>query len=72
MGDPNQLVSITVGPASTSTNTAFAVLQTCVAGERLGGAVYKPKCSRSRAGSVPPLGRGSVLLHWRSDHTCER
>ncbi len=40
--DPNQLVAITVGPASTSTNTAFSVLQTSVAGERLGGVVYKP------------------------------
>jgi hypothetical protein len=40
--DPNQLVSITVGANSTATNTAFSVLETAAAGERLGGVAYKP------------------------------
>jgi hypothetical protein len=40
--DPNQLVTITVGANSTPANTAFTVLQTAQAGERLGGVVVAP------------------------------
>jgi len=40
--DPNQLVTITVGANSTPANTAFTVLQTAQAGERLGGVVVVP------------------------------
>lgn len=41
-GDPNQLVSITINAASTSTNTSFTVLETAAAGERLGGVAVAP------------------------------
>ncbi len=41
-GDPNELVSITVDAASTSTSVSFTVLKTSVAGERFGGVAYKP------------------------------
>ena len=40
--DPNQLVAITIGPNSTPANTAFTVLQTARAGERLGGVALVP------------------------------
>jgi hypothetical protein len=40
--DPNQLVTITIGPGSTPANTSFTVLQTAPAGERLGGVAVVP------------------------------
>jgi hypothetical protein len=40
--DPNQLVTITIGPSSTPANAAFTVLQTASAGERLGGVAVVP------------------------------
>ena len=40
--DPNQLVKITIGPASTPANTSFTVLQTAQSGERLGCVVVVP------------------------------
>ena len=40
--DPNQLVAITIGPNSTPASTAFTVLQTARAGERLGGVAVVP------------------------------
>ena len=40
--DPNEIVSITVGANSTSTNTAFTVLQTAAFGERFGGVALAP------------------------------
>ena len=40
--DPNQLVSITIDANSAAANTAFTVLQTAVAGERLGGVAIVP------------------------------
>ena len=40
--DPNQLVSITVGPNSTLANTSFTVLQTAAARERFGGVAIAP------------------------------
>ena len=35
--DPNQIVSITIGPNSTAANTSFTVLETAAAGQRFGG-----------------------------------
>lgn len=40
--DPNQIVSITIGPNSTASNTSFTVLETAVAGERFGGVAIAP------------------------------
>ena len=40
--DPNQLVSITIGPISTPANTSFTVLQTAAARERFGGVAIAP------------------------------
>jgi hypothetical protein len=40
--DPNELVSITVSPASTAGNASFVVLATAKAGERYGGVALVP------------------------------
>jgi len=40
--DPNELVSITIGANSTADNTSFSVLETVVAGQRLGGVAMVP------------------------------
>jgi hypothetical protein len=40
--DPNQLVSITIGPSSTPANASFTVVQSAKSGERYGGVVCIP------------------------------
>jgi hypothetical protein len=40
--DPNQVVSITIGANSTPVNTRFNVIQSALAGERLGGVALVP------------------------------
>ena len=40
--DPNEIVTITIGPTSTPANTAFKVLQTAPAGQRFGGVLVTP------------------------------
>ena len=59
-GDPNELVSITIGANSTNANTSFAVLETAAAGERLGGvaitAVPEPETYALMLGGLLAVG----------------
>ena len=52
--DPNELVSITVGAASTPDDTSFSVLEIAGYGERLGGVALAP--------SVPEPGNLALML----------
>ena len=59
--DPNELVSITIGPDSTAANTAFTVLETAGSGERLGGVALAPV---PEPGNVAMMLAGLGLLGW--------
>ena len=61
-GDPNELVSITIGAGSTSVNTAFTVLETAAAGERLGGVAYMPESMATPAVTAVPEPQTYALM----------
>jgi len=59
--DPNELVSITIGPDSTAANTSFTVLETAGYGERLGGVALAPV---AEPGNAALMLAGLGLLGW--------